>query len=178
MYPALTTTTLYHMADIKLRLIDDIDKHLFFEKGMRGGVSCIARRYCKANNKYVKNYDKNKENTYISYCDVNNLYGWAMSQYLPYDNLEWMGEKEINEIDFDLVSANSEIGYMLEVDLEYPKELHDLRNDYPLAPEKIKVSEDMLSNYCWSIAKNYGIKVDEVNKLIPNLNDKYGYIIH
>ena len=67
---------------------------------------------------------------------------------------------------------------MLEVDLEYPKELHDLRNDYPLAPEKIKVSEDMLSNYCWSIAKNYGIKVGEVNKLIPNLNDKYGYIIH
>ena len=145
---------------------------------MRGGVSCITRRYCKANNKYVKNYDKNKENTYTNYWDVNNLYGWTMSQYLPYDNFEWMSEKEINEIDLNLVSENSEIGYMLEVDLEYLKELINLHNDCSLAPEKIKVSKDMLSDYCLSSAKNYKIKVGEVNKLTSNLNDKYGYIIH
>ena len=76
------------MTGVDLRLINDIDKYLFFEKGMRGGVSCITRRYCKANNKYVTDYNKYKESTYITYWDVNNLYGWAMSQCLPYDNFE------------------------------------------------------------------------------------------
>ena len=97
--PGLAWDLMLKMTGIKLRLIDDIEKHLFIEKGMRGGVSCITRRYCKANNKYVKDYDKDKENTYITYWDVNNLYGWAMSQYLPYDNFEWMNEEEINEND-------------------------------------------------------------------------------
>ena len=128
------------MTDVKLRLIDDIDKHLFIEKGMRGVVSCITRRYCKANNKYVKDYDKSKESTYITYWDVNHLYGWTMSQYLPYDNFEWMSEKEINEVNFDLVGEDSKTGYMLELDLKYLEDLHDLHNDYPLAPTKLKVS--------------------------------------
>ena len=176
--PELAWDAMLKMTGVNLRLIDDIDKHLFIEKGMRGGVSCITRRYCKANNKYVKNYDKDKENTYISYWDVNNLYGWAMSQYLPYDNFEWMSEEEINEVNFDLVSEDSKIGYVLEVDLEYPKDLHDTHNDYPLAPEKLRVSENMLSDYCLDIVKNYGIKVGEVNKLTPNLKDKNGYVIH
>ena len=176
--PELAWDAMLKMTGVNLRLIDDIDKHLFIEKGMRGGVSCITRRYCKANNKYVKNYDKDKENTYISYWDVNNLCGWAMSQYLPYDNFEWMSEEEINEVNFDLVSEDSKIGYVLEVDLEYPKDLHDTHNDYPLAPEKLRVSENMLSDYCLDIVKNYGIKVGEVNKLTPNLKDKNGYVIH
>ena len=162
----------------KLRLINDIDIHLFIENGMRGGVSCIIQRYCKANNKYIKDYDKKKENTYITYWDVNNLYGWAMSQYLPYDNFEWMIEKEISEVDFDLISKNNKAGYILEVDLKYPKELHDLHNDYPLAPEKLKVTQDMLSNYCSSIAKNYEIRVGAVNQLIPNVIDKSNYVIY
>ena len=174
----LTWDAMLKMTDVKLRLIDDIDKHLFIEKGMRGGVSCITRRYCKANNKYVKDYDKSKENTYITYWDANNLYGWAMSQYLPYDNFEWMSEKEINEVDFDLVSKDSKIRYILEADLKYPKDLHDLHNDYPLAPEKLKISEDMLSDYSLDIAKNYAKKVGKVNKLIPNLKDKNMYVIH
>ena len=118
--------------------------------------------------------DPDKENTYITYWDVNNLYGWAMSQYLPYDNFEWMSEDEINEVNFDLVSEDSKIGYILEADLKYPKNLHNLHNDYPLAPVKCKVSQNMLSDYSLDIAKNYG----EVNKLIPNLKDKNGYNIH
>ena len=152
--------------------------HLFIEKGMRGGISYIAKRYCKANNKYVKGYDKNKDSTFIMYWDVNNLYGWAMNQYLPYYNFEWMSEKEIIEINFDLVSGDSNKGYILEVDLEYSSDLHHLHNDYPLAPEKLKVSDDMLSNYCLGIAKEHGIRVDEVNKSIPNLKKKENYIVH
>ena len=166
------------MTSAKLRLLGDIDIHLFIEKGMRGGVSYVARRYCKANNKYVKDYDMDKENTFIPYWDVSNLYGWAMSQYLPYDDFEWMNEEEIDKVDFSLVSEYSDVRYMLEVDLEYPKDLHDLHNDYPLAPEKLRVNNDMLSSYCLDIPRKHEIKVGEVNKLIPNLKDKSNYIIH
>ena len=98
--------------------------------------------------------------------------GWTITQYLPYDDFEWMSEKEISEINFDLVSGDSNEGYILEVDLGYPDDLHNLHNDYPLAPEKLKVSDDMLSNYCLSTAKEYGIRVGEVNKLISNLKSK------
>ena len=174
--PGLAWDAMLKMTGVELKLIDDIDMHLFIEKGMRGGISSIAKRYCKANNKYVKGYDENKDST--MYWDVNNLYGWTMTQYLPYDNFEWMSEKEISEINFDLVSGDSNEGYILEIDLEYPSDLHNLHSDYPLAPEKLKVSDDTLSSYCLSIAKEYGIRVGEVNKLIPNLKKKENYIVH
>ena len=101
-----------------------------------------------------------------------------MTQYLPYDDIEWMSEAEISEINFDLVSRDSNEGYILEVDLEYPDDLHNLHSDYPLAPEKLIVSDDMLSSYCLSIAKEYGIRVGSVNKLIPNLKSKKNYVVH
>ena len=101
-----------------------------------------------------------------------------MTQYLPYDGFEWMSEEEISEIDIDLVDKDSHEGYILEVELEYPDDLHNLHNNYPLAPEKLRVSSDMLSSYCVDIAKKYGIKVGEVNILIPNLRDKNNYIVH
>ena len=176
--PGLAWDAMLKMTAVKLKLIDDIDMHLFIEKGMRGGISYIAKRYCKANNKFVKGYDENKDSTFITYWDVNNLYGWAMIQYLRYYNFEWISEEEISGVDFDLVNKDSNKGYILEVDLEYPDYLHDLHNDYPLAPEKLKVSSDMLSSYCSSIARVYGIRVGEVNKLIPNLRGKENYIVH
>ena len=176
--PGLAWDPMLKMTGVELKLIDDIDMHLLIEKGMRGGISYIAKRYCKANNKYVKGYDENKDSTFIMYWDVNNLYGWAMTQYLLYNDFEWMSEEEISEIDFDLVNEDSNEGYILEVDLEYPDDLHDLYSDYPLATEKLKVSDDMLSSYCLSIAKEHGIRVGDVNKLIPNLKKKENYIVH
>ena len=81
--PGLAWDAMLKMTGVELKLIDDSDMHLFIEKGMREGFSYIANRYCKANNKYVKGYDENKDSTFITYWDVNNLYGWAMTQYLP-----------------------------------------------------------------------------------------------
>ena len=96
----------------------------------------------------MKEYDEKAPSKYIMYLDANNLYGWAMSQYLPTGNFKWMTDKEISKIDLGRYKADGKKGLILEVDLEYPKELHDLHNDYPIAPEKVKVSNDMLSAYC------------------------------
>ena len=112
------------------------------------------------------------------YWDANNLYGWAMIQPLPVTDFKFLTKKEINKFDLNFISKNSQIGYILECDLEYPEELHDLHNDYPLCPEKIEISPDMLSRYCNDIANKYGIKVGEVKKLIPNLSNKVKYVVH
>ena len=158
------------MADIKLEKIYDIDQYLFIEKGTRGGISYIAKRYTKANNKYMIDYDSNKQSTFITYLDKNNLCGWAMSKYLPSRKFEWL--RNVDSFDVMSIDKKSDVGYILEVDLEYPKELHELHNDYPLAPEKLAVTNDMLSNYCKGIADKYEIKVGDVKKLIPNLGNK------
>ena len=174
----LSWDAMLKMTGIELELISDINIHLFIEKVMRGGISYIDKRHSKANNKYVKNHDSTKENIFIMYFDANNLYGWAMTQYLHYGNFKWMTKKEINDFDLGLVKENSFYGNILEVDLEYPNKLHDSHNDYPLAPEKLKINGDMLSKYSSNIANNYGIKVGEVNKLIPNLMNKQNYVIN
>ena len=139
--PGLSWDAMLKMTDIKLELITDIDMFQFIEKGMRGGISYIANRYGKANNKYMKDYKKDEPSKYIMYLDANNLYGWAMSQYLPTGGFRWMTQKQIDKIDLNKYNEESKKGLILEVDLKYPKDLHDLHNDYPLAPEKIKVKK-------------------------------------
>ena len=122
------------------------------------------------------NYDPNKPSTFITYLDKNNLYGWAMSEYLPYGEFEWL--KNVDELDVMSIDKKRDVGYILEVDLKYPNELHELHNDYPLAPEKRTVTNDILSNYCKSIADKYDIKVGDVKKLIPNLGNKNKYVLY
>ena len=112
------------------------------------------------------------------YWDANNLYGWAMNQPLSYCDFNFLTEKKISGFCLNSISENSPIGYILKVDLEYCKKLHDSHSDYPLASEKLKISSDMLSKYCSDIANKYEIKVDGVNKLVPNLRDKIKYLVH
>ena len=174
--PGLSWDAMLKMAGVKLGKIFDIDMYLFIEKGLRGGISYIAKRYAKANNKYMNDYDPKKQSTFISYLDMNNLYGWAMSEYLPYEGFKWL--KNVDKFDVMSINEKSPIGYFLEVDLEYPDELHELHNDYPLAPEKLAISYDMLSDYRKKIADKYEIKVGDVKKLIPNLGNKTNYVLH
>ena len=176
--PGLSWDAVLKMTNIKLELMTDIDMFQFIEKGMRGGVSYIANRYANANNKYKKEYDEKAPSKYITYLDANNLYGWAMSQYLPTGNFKWMTDKEISKIDLGKYKADGKKGLILEVDLEYPQELHGIHNDYPVAPEKVKVSKNMLSDYCKKIAEKYNISIGLVSKLIPTLRDKKEYVLH
>ena len=164
------------MTGTKLEKISDIDKYLFIEKGLRGEISYIAKRYAEANNKYMNDYDPKKPSTFISYIDMNNLYGWVMSEYLPYERFKWL--KNVDKFDVMSINEESPIGYLLEVDLKYPDELHELHNDYPLAPKKREVSIDMLSKYCKKIADKHEIKVGDVKKLIPSLGNKTNYVVH
>ena len=176
--PGLSWDAMLRMTGIRLELMMDIDMYQFIEKGIRGGVSYISNRYGNANNKYMKEYDEKAPSKYIMYLDANNLYGWAMSQYLPTGNFKWMTDKEISKTNLGKYKAEGKEGLILKVDLEYPKELHDLHNDYPTAPEKVKVLNDMLSAYCKKIAKKYNISTRLVSKLISTLRDKKEYVLH
>ena len=176
--PGLSWDAMLKMTNIKLELIVDVDMYLFIEKGLRGGTSYIAHGYGKANNKYMKSYDKKAPKSYIMYLDANNLYGWAMSQYLPTGGFRWLTQKQIDNTNLATYAETSKKGLILEVDLEYSKELHDSHNDYPLAPEKVKVIKYMLSPYCKKIAKKFNISTGMVSKLIPTLGDKEKYVLH
>ena len=176
--PGLAWDAMQKMTKIKLELLTDVDMYLFIEKGLRGGISYIANRYGKANNKYMKEYDEKVPSKYIMYLDANNLYGWAMSKYLPTGGFDWLTEQQIEGLDLTKFKEDSKRGLILEVDLEYPKELHNLHNDYPLAPEKIKVTKDMLSDYSRKIAEKFKISTGLVHKLIPTLRKKEKYVLH
>ena len=139
----------------QLELLHDYDMLMMFERGIRGGMTHIAKRYSEANNKYMQNFDPNKPSKFIQYLDANNLYGWAMSQSLPTGGFKWISnltkEKVIEILEKTNNSMNNmgKRGYIFEVDLEYPKELWKSHNDYPLAPEKIKVGgvEKLISHF-------------------------------
>ena len=135
---------------VELELLSDYEMLMMVEKGIRGGVSMISTRYGKANNPYMNNYDPDQPTKYISYLDANNLYGWAMSKPLRTHGFKWMTKEELKSWKTQPC--------ILEVDLHYPQKLHDLHNDYPLAPERLEINK--------------------VEKLIPNLNDKTKYVIH
>ena len=113
--PGLSWDAMLKVTSIKLEKISDLDKYLFIGKGLRGGVSYIAKRYAKANNKYTENYDSKNPSTFISYLDMNNLYGWAMSEYLLYEEFEWL--KNVVGFDVKSISKKNEIGYFLKLTL-------------------------------------------------------------
>lgn len=153
--PGLSWDAMLKITKIELELLTDIEKISFITRGIRGGISQCSKRYAKANNPFMEGFDKNLSTSYLMYFDANNLYGWAMSQYLPSGGFEWVDIKT----DYS-ASNNTEYGFILEVDLEYPIHIHDLHSDLPLCPEKISVGD----------SKDV--------KLVPNLYNKTKYIIH
>ena len=127
--PGLSWNACLKMTGIELELISDVDMYLMIEKGLRGGMSVITHREAVANNKCMSSYDPDKPSQYITYLDANSLYSWSMNQYLPYGGFKWIAPESFS---FDNVRADSETGHILEVDLNYPKELHGTNNEYPL----------------------------------------------
>ena len=164
-----------------LELLTDIDHHLLFQRGVRGGVSMITQRLSEANNRYMANFDKTKEEKYILYLDCTNLYGYAMTQYLPSGSFEWLDNTSLDYV-FSLLKEleeKSEFGYLFEVDLDYPSYLHDEHADYPLAPLKEKIPYSRLSPYARSLCDNLDLKHSlNQEKLLSTLENKKHYVIH
>ena len=126
---------------------------------MRGGICNKVHSYAEASNKYIKNYDKNKESSFLMYVDANNVYGWAMSEKLPVDEFKWVDDLSMFTEDFiKNYEEEGDVGYLLVVDIEYPKTLGMLHSDLPFLPEKMKI------NKC--------------PKLVCNVTDKENYSIH
>ena len=149
--PGLAWDAALKKTGVELELLSDPDMLLMFEKGIRGGISMISNRHGKANNSYMGDeYDDKRATKYITYLDANNLYGWAMCKPLATHGFKWMDDDEL--------TSWKKHTCILEVDLEYSKHLHDLHNDYPLAPERLVLGK--------------------VEKLVPNLNDKTKYVLH
>ena len=177
--PGLAWDAMLKLTKIELELLTDPTMYLFVENAIRGGISTVTNRYSQANNPYLENYDVDKPTTYISYLDCNNLYGTSMSEFLPVNNFHWLSQSEIEHLHVEDVADDSPEGYILECDLAYPEYLHDEHSDYPLAAEKMKITEDMLSPYCKKLLDHLGLPFASTSqKLVPNLYDKDKYILH
>ncbi len=166
--------------NVVLTLLSDPTMYLFFEKAVRGGVSMISKRFARSNNKYIPDeYDNGEANKFILYQDCTNLYGKSISMYLPTGEMQWATTAEIEEFDIANAPEEGEYGYIIEADLKYPPELHNDHNDYPLCPEHVDVSYDMLSTYNKTLLREAHLfSSTKSTKLIPTLNDKHSYIVH
>ena len=129
---------------------------LMFDQGIRDGITQSVRKYASTNNKYMRDkFNPNKDTTYLRYLDTNNLYGWAMSQPLPTGGFKWV---DVNPNEISALATRTDKGYLLKVDVSYPKELHNSHNDLPFMCERMEING--------------------AEKLVPNLRDKKNYVIH
>ena len=157
--PGLAWQACLKRTEVELELITDPDMLLMVERGIRGGICHAILRYAKANNKYMKDYNNDKEESILQYNDANNLYGFSMSEPLPVDGFEWM--RDLSKIDEGFIKnydENSDKGCIPEVDVKYPKNLHNLHSDLPFLPKRMKI--------------------DKSKKLVCNLYDKKSYVVH
>ena len=159
--PGLSWDACLKITGVELELLSDLDMLLMFERCIRGGILMISNRYGEANNKYMgESFNKNKPSKYLMYLDANNLYGTAMCNKLPTHGFKWMSGGELENLyENQVLQIWNKTPCILEVDLEYPKKMHNLHNDYPLCPEGVKCKNG-------------------VEKLIPNLRDKKKYVLH
>jgi hypothetical protein len=176
--PGLAWDSMLKFTGVKLELMTDIDMYIAMENMIRGGVTMSSHRHYKANNPKVDGYDDKKTKTWLRYDDANSLYPTTMVQNLPREGFKWGKTTHWTEEKIMSLDPNGENGIFLEVDVDYPDELHDAHNEYPLMPEKLAPTYSMLSDYarqhCGTDEKHY----KSCAKLVPNLMNKRKYWIH
>ena len=203
--PSLSWSAGLKFTKVKLEIPQDIDMHLFVDQGLRGGISMVCNSFARANNLLMKEFDSSIQQSFIKFIDANNLYGWAMSQFLPTGNFKWVTRIECNtpqithgtegttltkqeeyiksmrdwEQEIMNIDDESNTGYMLEVDIDYPENLHlDVMHDnFPLAPEAMQIEKDMLSSYQEELGDQLNVTYGS-KKLCLTLKDKKNYVCH
>lgn len=160
--PSLSWEAMLKVTRVELDLLTDVDMLLFFERGVRGGFVSLVNRHAVANNEYIGVVDPEKPISHLMYFDVNNLYGYAMSQPLPYKNFTWLSEDDIRAFDVDKAAIDCHRGYVLEVDLRYPRTLHREHADLPFCVERMVPPVESSSH----------------NKLVGTLFPKKRYVLH
>lgn len=158
--PSFTFDAMLKVTGVELELLTNYDKYLFIERGIRGGITSCIKRYSKANNPYVMDFDENKDTSYLTYIDANNLYGWAMSNTMPINDFKWLSKEEIKTFNVMTVKKESTVGYFVECDVAYPNYLHKSHNDLPFLPE------------------NKRPKGSKIKKLLTTLEGKTRYVCH
>lgn len=185
--PSFCWSAMLKVTGEKLPLLHDHEMYMLFEKGKIGGISMVgSKRYAKANNKMLKDYDKDAPTSFIKYADVNGLYSWAMKQLLPHSGFRWVVKNKVYKSNFDfhyaLDNTDDITGYLLEVDFPIPHELHDKFRDYPILPENLSITDDMLSPLQHKIKEQLtsfkNFHKTNTEKLVPNLYDKKNHVIH
>ena len=174
--PGLAWQACLKKTNVKLELLTDYDMLLMVQEGIRSRLCHSIHRYAKANNKYLENYDENKESSYIQYLDANNLYGWAMSQKLPKNNFKWVEDtSRINKEFIKNYNENSNKGYILEVDVKYPKKLYDSHSHLSFLPRRMKIDKckklvcnlhNVVHIKSSKPALNHGVKLKKIYRII------------
>ena len=179
--PSLSWCAMLRMTGVELELIDDMEQYMFIENGIRGGLTFIGKRYAKANHEHSDEFDISKDKTFISYLDANNLYGLAMTCPLPMGGFRFLTEQEVSCFDKHKIlslSDNSEEGFIFEVDLDYPQHLHGSHACYPMAPERMVIDDNMLSELQRELKEELQVGGSQVPKLVSTVLPKRKYIVH
>ena len=175
--PSLAWDAMLLKTNIELDLIHDVKMLEIIERHKRGGLCFVgSKRYCKANNKYMNEYEENLPENYIIYWDANNLYGWAMSEALPYKDLKFDTDTTLEQI--LETDDNNETGYILEVDLTFPKEIHEQLKEFPVCPENTIIKNEWLSDFQKQLMKQQKLTPSKCCKLVPHLYEHKNYVIH
>ena len=149
--PGLAWDAALKIIMVQLELLSDLDMLLMIQSDIRGRIATMSHGHAKSNNEYMgTKFDPAEKFIFISYLDANNFYGLTMSKQLQTSGYKWMIDDELDDW--------KHLSCILEVDLEYLGQLHNLHDDHPLAPERVKIGN--------------------VEKLIPNLNNKINYVVH
>ena len=167
------------MAGVELELMQEQEMHDIIDKGIRGRICSISHKHAVANNIYIpETFDNNLPSTFILYLDMNNLCGTAMSEPLPEKEFTFLSPEQVENFDFISVSDDGPMGFILEVDVDYPYELHDTHSDYLLCCEATSVQPEELSPYTRSLAEKLLVNPTNCRKLIGNLKCKERYAVH
>jgi len=173
--PAIGYDAMLKMTGVEIEKITDQEMYNFVYENLRGGITTINHRLAKANNPYLLDFDDTKPTTYIQFLDINNLYGHGLQGPLPINGFRWLTPKEIKVFDLKQ-DPDAKSFHILEVDLEYPSNVHDAHSCYPMAVEKRSVSTEELSPYNVKFLKKHNLEHPSIEKLIPDLKDKSHYV--